>query len=152
MGSAASRAEHPQELSLLDAKLGDREGPRRLPEASSPSCIPAGTAGSDYWDLFTAAGLAAGLAHGRPNVDCGLAALMCLPGMLIIFCRVGHRVDIADVLGDVPVCQRPNEDSSRFLPLHGCACDEGPVEVDNLPGEGGRRCSSSGVSTDVLKH
>eukprot|EP00972_Heterocapsa_arctica_P089649 13220811-Heterocapsa_arctica.AAC.1 len=61
-------------------------------------------------------------------------------------------MDVADVRCDVLVGQGPDEDSSRFLPLHGCPCDQGSVEVDDLSSKCGRRGGSSRVPSDVLEH
>eukprot|EP00972_Heterocapsa_arctica_P094056 13872519-Heterocapsa_arctica.AAC.1 len=85
-------------------------------------------------------------------MDGGLAALVRLPGLVADLRGVAYRVDVAEVLGDVPVGQRPDEHSSGFLPLHGCARDQGSIEVHRLPREGGGRGSSRGVPANILDH
>eukprot|EP00972_Heterocapsa_arctica_P061347 9045251-Heterocapsa_arctica.AAC.1 len=44
--------------------------------------------------------------------------------MFLVISRIVDWVDVANVLGDVPVRKGPDEDSSRLLPLHGCPGDE----------------------------
>eukprot|EP00972_Heterocapsa_arctica_P077279 11399091-Heterocapsa_arctica.AAC.1 len=68
-------------------------------------------------------------------MDCRLASQVRLPSLFVVLKGLHQRVDIAKMSGDVPVSQSTNENSAGFLPLHGCARDEGAVQVDDLASE-----------------